>query len=65
MNNFKKVEEMVQDVKLRDELRAFQSPVRGDVIMETFKLSPEKKIKDGILIGKKHATAWEKLLNET
>ena len=52
MGNFKKVEEKVKDVKLRDELRAFQSPVRGDVIMETFGLSPKKNIEDGILIGK-------------
>ena len=52
MNNFKKVEEMVQDVKLRDELRAFQSPVRGDVIMKEFNLSPNKEISEGILIGK-------------
>ena len=52
MNNFKKVEEMVKDVKLRDELRAFQSPVRGDIIMKEFNLSPNKNIKDGILIGK-------------
>ena len=52
MNNFKKVEELVKDVKLRDELRSFQSPVRGDVIMKEFNLSPNERIKDGILIGK-------------
>mgnify|MGYP001229942907 CR=1 FL=1 len=52
MANFKKVEEMVKDVTLRDELRAFQSPVRGDIIMETFSLSPKKNFEDGILIGK-------------
>ena len=58
MNNFRRVEEMVQDVKLRDELRAFQSPVRGDVIMKTFNLSPghevgviKKKIEEAILDG--------------
>ncbi len=44
MGNFKRVEEMVQDVKLRDELRAFQSPVGGDVIMKTFGLTPGKEI---------------------
>ena len=44
MNNFKRVEEMVQDVKLRDELRAFQSPIRGDIIMKTFDLSPGKEV---------------------
>ena len=44
LNNFKKVEEFVSDVKLRDELRAFQSPVRGDVIMKTLKLKPGKAV---------------------
>ena len=51
LNNFKKVEEMVGDVKLRDELRAFQSPVRGDVIMKTLKLKPGRavgEVKDAI-----------------
>ena len=58
MNNFKRVEEMVKDVKLRDELRSFQSPVRGDVIMKTFNLTPgeevgkiKKEIEDAILDG--------------
>ena len=44
LNNFKKVEEMVGDVKLRDEFREFQSPVRGDVIMKTLKLKPGKAV---------------------
>ena len=58
LNNFKRVEEMVQDVKLRDELRSFQSPVRGDEIMKTFNLDPgaevgkiKKAIEDAILDG--------------
>ena len=58
LNNFKRVEEMVQDVKLRDELRSFQSPVRGDEIMKTFNLKPgaevgkiKKAIEDAILDG--------------
>ena len=58
LNNFKRVEEMVQDVKLRDEFRAFQSPVRGDVIMKTFNLNPgeevgeiKKAIENAILDG--------------
>ena len=58
LNNFIKVEEMVKDVKLRDELRAFQSPVRGAEIMEKFNLSPgkdvgkiKKAIEDAILDG--------------
>ena len=44
LNNFMKVEELVKDVKLRDDLRAFQSPVRGAEIMEKFNLSPGKDI---------------------
>ena len=35
---------MVSDVKLRDEMKAFQSPVRGDVIMKTMKLEPGKAV---------------------
>jgi len=46
MTNFERVEEFMQDVQLRDELRAFQSPVRGDIIMRDFQLSP------GPLVGK-------------
>ena len=45
-------------MKLRDELRAFQSPVKGDVIMKTFNLDPghevgkiKKAIEDAILDG--------------
>jgi tRNA nucleotidyltransferase/poly(A) polymerase len=56
--NFDKVEILMQDVKLRDEMRAFQSPVRGDVIMNTLKLKPgrdvgiiKKAIEDAILDG--------------
>ena len=58
LDNFIKVEELVKDVKLRDELRAFQSPVRGAEIMEKFNLSPgkdvgkiKKAIEDAILDG--------------
>ena len=58
LNNFIKVEKLVKNVKLRDELRAFQSPVRGAEIMEKFNLSPgkdvgkiKKAIEDAILDG--------------
>ena len=44
MGNFEKVEKLMQDVKLRDEMRAFQSPVRGKEIMEAFSLKPGKKV---------------------
>ncbi len=51
MGNFERVETLMQDVKLRDEMREFQSPVRGEEIMKTFKLKPGRqvgKIKDAI-----------------
>jgi putative nucleotidyltransferase with HDIG domain len=51
MGNFERVEMLMQDVKLRDEMRAFQSPVRGEEIMEVFKLKPGRdvgKIKEAI-----------------
>ena len=59
MGNFERVETLMQDVKLRDEMLAFQSPVRGEEIMEVFKLKPGRKvgkikkaIEDAILDGK-------------
>ena len=58
MGNFEKVEDLMQDVKLRDEMRAFQSPVRGKEIMEVFRLKPgrevgriKKSIEEAILEG--------------
>ena len=51
MGNFERVEILMQDVKLRDEMRAFQSPVRGEEIMEVCKLRPGRdvgKIKEAI-----------------
>ena len=57
--NFDKVESIMQDVQLRDEMRAFQSPVRGEKIMEILSLKPgrevgliKKSIEDAILDGK-------------
>ena len=34
----------MQDVKLRDEMREFQSPVRGKEIMEVFDLKPGRRV---------------------
>ena len=44
MGNFEKVEKLMQDVKLRDEMRVFQSPVRGAEIMEVLHLKPGKQV---------------------
>ena len=59
MGNFEKVEMLMKDVKLRDEMRAFQSPVRGDEIMKIFNLKPglevgkiKTQIENAILDGK-------------
>ncbi len=58
MSNFEHVEALMKDVALRDEMRAFQSPVRGDVIMQELKLKPgpsvgtiKKAIEEAILDG--------------
>ncbi|MFQ6615962.1 MAG: CCA tRNA nucleotidyltransferase [Fidelibacterota bacterium] len=58
MGNFDRVEKMMQDVKQRDKLRAFQSPVRGDQIMKECGIPPgplvgeiKKRIEDAILDG--------------
>ena len=69
LNNFARVEELVKNVRLRDELRAFQSPVRGKEIMEKFNLKPgkdvgriKKAIEDAILDGEidnDYNQAWE------
>jgi len=59
MGNFERVEKFMQDVVERDALRAFQSPVRGDVIMRECGISEGKvvgeiktAIEEAILDGK-------------
>jgi poly(A) polymerase len=44
INNFNRVEKAMQDVKLRDELRNFQSPVDGLEIMKILNLKAGKEI---------------------
>lgn len=44
IDNFNRVEESMQDVKLRDELRNFQSPVNGLEIMKLLNLDAGQKI---------------------
>ena len=58
MGNFERVEKLMQDVKLRDEMRAFQSPIRGKEIMKVLRLKPgrqvgqvKKTIEEAILEG--------------
>ncbi len=59
LNNYEIVMRKVVDVQERDKLRAFQSPVSGDVIMQVCNLKPSKKvgeikkaIEEAILDGK-------------
>ena len=72
MGNFERVEQLMQDVKLRDEMLAFQSPIRGEEIMEVFSLKPgqqvgkiKKAIEEAILDGEipnEHNAAYEFML---
>jgi len=59
ISNFERVEQLMRDVKLRDEMKAFKSPVDGYVIMKTFSLKRGKaiglfkhRIEEAILDGK-------------
>jgi poly(A) polymerase len=59
LENYERVMKKVWEVEEKDKLRAFQSPVKGDEIMEVCNLKPSKKvgeikkaIEDAILEGK-------------
>lgn len=59
LGNYERVMQKVRDVKDRDQLREFQSPVRGEEIMQICNLKPSRKvgeiktaIEDAILDGK-------------
>lgn len=60
-DNFKLVRQKLKDVEERDQVRNFQPPVTGNIIMKTFNLRPcqeigiiKSKIKDAILDGEIH-----------
>jgi tRNA nucleotidyltransferase/poly(A) polymerase len=44
LSNYDRVMEKVRDVKERDKLREFQSPVKGEEIMEICNLKPSRKV---------------------
>ncbi len=59
LSNFDKVEKKMAEIEERDQIRNFQPPVSGEVIMEYFGISPSKEvgqikdeIKEAILEGK-------------
>ncbi|HKB86703.1 MAG TPA: CCA tRNA nucleotidyltransferase [Ignavibacteriaceae bacterium] len=72
LENYEKVMKKVWEVEEKDKLRAFQSPVRGDTIMDVCNLKPSKKvgeikraIEDAILdgeIGNNYEEAYQYLL---
>jgi putative nucleotidyltransferase with HDIG domain len=58
-SNLNKVQQLVKEVEERDELRNWQPPISGEIIMETFHLQPCKEvgliknqIREAILDGK-------------
>ena len=44
LQNYEIVMQKVKEVEEKDKLRAFQSPVSGDVIMKVCNLQPSKKV---------------------
>jgi putative nucleotidyltransferase with HDIG domain len=72
LENYEKVMKKVWEVEEKDKLKAFQSPVRGDTIMEVCNLKPSRKvgeikqaIEDAILdgiIGNNYEEAYNYLL---
>ncbi|RKY81652.1 tRNA nucleotidyltransferase [candidate division KSB1 bacterium] len=73
LSNFDYVERRIEEVKEKDKLREFQSPVRGEEIMKVCGLKPgpmvgilKKAIEEAILDGKipnDHDAAYEYLLS--
>jgi putative nucleotidyltransferase with HDIG domain len=57
LQNYDKVVEKIKEVREKDELRAFQSPIRGDEIMKICNISPSK------LVGEIKAEIEEAILD--
>jgi len=59
MGNFERVEILMQDVKMKDEMKSFQSPVDGAKIMEVCSL------KEGKVVGEIKKSIEDAILDET
>jgi hypothetical protein len=46
LQNFDRVEQKIAEVEARDHIRNFQPVITGEIIMETFNLSPGKAVGD-------------------
>ncbi len=58
MGNFERVEKFMQDVVERDKLKAFQSPVRGDKIMQVCNIT------EGKMVGEIKSVIEEAILDD-
>ena len=59
MNNFERVEKLMKNVKMKDEMRTFKSPIDGNEIMKTLSIT------EGKIVGKIKKNIEDAILDET